>query len=77
MPIYSNFIATARGRDPCSVHCTGKYGHGVGMSMFSLAGPTIPSLLLFFGELGPLATTLHNAISLVVLLLREQRAEVG
>jgi len=34
------------------------YVHGLGMSLFGLGGPNIPSEPLFFGEWGPSATTL-------------------
>jgi len=45
---------------PCSFYGIGKYEHGVGVSLFGLGGPNIPSLSLFLGETGPLATTLHS-----------------
>jgi len=46
MPICSNIIdTTGWPRPPCSVHCIRKYGHGVGLSLFSLGGPISSNIL--------------------------------
>jgi len=38
---------------PCGVNKIRIYGHGVGIFLFGLGGPNIPSLPLFFGQFGP------------------------
>ena len=55
-----------RPRPPCGVNKIGIYGHGVGIFLFDPGGPNISSLPLFFGEFGPLATTLKLSNTLVL-----------
>jgi len=47
-----------------SVNNIGIYGHCVAIFLFGLGGPNIPSLPLFFGQFGPLATTLASGLEI-------------
>ena len=49
---------------PCGVNKIRIYGHGVGIFLFGLGGPNIPSLPLFFAQFGPLATTLVYVVEI-------------